>query len=374
VLAFGRRCAFEHRKASERAHIIEGRLLVLLHIDAVIEVIRNSDEPKSELMVRFGLSDIQANDILEIRLRQLARLEHIKLEQELKKLQTSMASLARLLNSDKLLRNAIIKEIDKDAATYSDARRTLIQSAEVVTRSDVSKVVDEAVTLIVSKQGFVRTRQGRIDDPSSLPFKSGDALLHAFDTRTTAWLFVLDTQGRAYSISVAQIPGGKGDGIPITALMELPSGHKPAVFACGTQEDRFLVASSAAKGFVCTGQALYSNRKAGKELLTLDTGTTPLLLSLPVCDADAPLHLALLSRDGRGLVYPLAEVKSLSKGAGVMLMSAEGLAECRLLCHLREKIKLGKYSVVPEKLLGKRASKGSVLGRGKTVDQGQLSF
>jgi topoisomerase-4 subunit A len=173
---------------------------------------------------------------------------------------------------------------------------------------------------------------------------------------------------------VAQIPGGKGDGIPITALMELPSGHKPAVFACGTQEDRFLVASSAAKGFVCTGQALYSNRKAGKELLTLDTGTTPLLLSLPVCDADAPLHLALLSRDGRGLVYPLAEVKSLSKGAGVMLMSAEGLAECRLLCHLREKIKLGKYSVVPEKLLGKRASKGSVLGRGKTVDQGQLSF
>lgn len=368
VAAFHRRCAFEHRKASERAHIVEGRLLVLLHIDAVIAVIRNSDEPKAELMARFGLSERQAEDILEIRLRQLARLEHLKLEQELAKLTTSMASLARLLNSDKLLRNAIVKEIRKDAEAYSDARRTLIESANVVTRGDVNRVADEAVTLIVSKQGFVRTRQGKIEDPASLPFKAGDGLRLSFDTRTTAWLFVLDSQGRAYSVSVAQIPGGKGDGMPLTALIELPVGQKAMAFMCGRQEDRFLIASSSGKGFVCSGADLYSNRKAGKDFLTLDTPDAhPMIVMVPSCTEDAPSpYLAVLSDDGRGLVYPLEEVRVLTKGAGVVLMAGEGIVECQVVCSLKEKIKLGKHSVTPEKLLGKRTGKGVALGRSTT--------
>lgn len=361
VSAFRRRCDFEHRKASERAHIIEGRLLVLLHIDEVIDVIRNSDEPKSELMARFGLSERQAEDILEIRLRQLARLEHLKLEQELKKLNATMASLARILNSDKILRNTIIKEIQKDAETYSDTRRTLIESASLVTRSDVTAVADEAVTLIVSKQGFVRTRQGKIEDPTTLPFKAGDGLLMSFETRTTAWLFVLDTQGRAYSVSVAQIPGGKGDGMPLTALIDLTLGQKAVAFTCGRQEDHFLIASSAGKGFVCSGADLYSNRKAGKDFLTLDDKAQPMLLPIPHCEQSP--YLALLSADGRGLVYAIDEVKKLSKGAGVILIAGDGLAECQLICSLNEKIKLGKYSVLPEKLLGKRAGKGAGLGR-----------
>jgi topoisomerase-4 subunit A len=225
----------------------------------------------------------------------------------------------------------------------------------------VNAVADEAVTVIVSKQGFVRTRQGKIEDPTSLPFKAGDGLLISFETRTTAWLFVLDTQGRAYSVSVAQIPGGKGDGMPLTALVDLTLGQKAVAFTCGHQEDRFLIASTSGKGFVCSGADLYSNRKAGKDFLTLDDKAQPIVLPVPNCDAEP--YLALLSADGRGLVYPLSEVKVLSKGAGVILIAGDGIAECRLVCSLSEKMKLGKYSVIAEKLLGKRAGKGVGLGR-----------
>jgi topoisomerase-4 subunit A len=359
---FSRRCGYEHRKASERAHILEGRLLVLLHIDEVIAVIRHSDDPKVELMARFALSEVQAEDILEIRLRQLARLEHIKIQQELDKLNKQLASLARLLGSDKLLRKAVVSEIDADAALYGDARRTLIESAVVVTRSDAASVADEPITVIVSKQGFVRTRTGKVDDVSTLPFKTGDGLLALFESRTVAWLFVLDTTGRAYSVPIAQLPSGKGDGAPIASLIDLPAGARPVVFACGNEQTRFVVASSHGKGFVCTGADLCSNRKAGKVFLSMDVGDKPLLLPIPECQTGSLAHIALLSNEGCGLVYPVDEIRVLSGGAGVILI-AGGLVEVQLVCLLSEKITLGKHKVVPEKLLGKRAGRGVLLGR-----------
>lgn len=362
VNAFRRRCTFEHKKASDRAHILEGRLMVLLHIDEVIAVIRNSDEPKSELMATFGLSDLQAEDILEIRLRQLARLEHIKLEQELAKLQKQIKALASLLGSDTKLRNAVVAEIQADSARFGDARRTLIESAELVTRSDVTNVADEAVTVIVSKQGFVRTRQGKVEEISALPFKAGDGLLALFESRTIEWLFVLDTLGRVYTIPIAQIPGGKGDGVPLTALMDLPSGHKPVAFACGSQADRFVVSGSHGKGFVCSGADLYSNRKAGKDCFTLDATDIPMLHLVPSCTAGLVPHILLLSQDGKGLSYPVDEIRVLSKGAGVMLI-ADGLQAIMLTCGIAEKVMLGKYSTSAEKLLGKRAGRGVPLGR-----------
>ena len=362
VSFFRRRCGFEHRKASERAHILEGRLLVLLHIDEVIAVIRHSDDPKVELMARFALSDVQAEDILEIRLRQLARLEHIKIQQELDKLNKQLASLARLLGSDNLLRKAVIAEIDADAKQFGDARRTLIESAVVVTRSDAANVADEPITVIVSKQGFVRTRTGKVDDIATLPFKTGDGLLALFDSRTVAFLFVLDTTGRAYSVPIAQLPSGKGDGAPIASLIDLPAGVRPMAFACGHLTSRFVVASSQGKGFVCKGEDLFSNRKAGKVFLTIEAGDKPLLQLVPECQGDQTPHIAVLSNDGCGLVYPVDELRVLSGGAGVILI-AGGLVEVQLICQLTDRITLGKHKVIPEKLLGKRAAKGVLLGR-----------
>ncbi|OZB86330.1 MAG: hypothetical protein B7Z48_05135 [Thiotrichales bacterium 12-47-6] len=367
VDAFQRQCRYEHRKASERVHILEGRLLVLLHIDEVIAVIRQSDEPKTELMARFALSELQAEDILEIRLRQLARLEHIKIEQELGKLRERLAELQRLLDDEGYLRQTLVAQVQADAERFGDARRTLIQSAEVVTRSDATNVADEAVTVIVSKQGFVRTRLGKVEDVNSLPFKAGDGLLALFETRTVEWLFVLDSAGRVYAVPVAQLPGGKGDGMPITALIELPSGVKPSSFACGNLQSQFVVASSGGKGFICTGADLFSNRKAGKDCLTLaDAKDKPMLVTVPACAAESAPHLLVLSLEGNGLAYPLSEVRVLAKGAGVTLI-AGGIADVRCACDLNEKVVLGKYSVTADKLLGKRAAKGTPLARKRRV-------
>jgi topoisomerase-4 subunit A len=362
VTFFNRRCIFEHRKASERAHILEGRLLVLVHIDEVIAVIRHSDDPKLELMARFSLSETQAEDILEIRLRQLARLEHIKIQQELNKLNKQIASLARLLASDKLLRKAVVAEIDADSQRFGDTRRTLIESAEVVTRSNVQNIADEPIIVIVSKQGFVRTRTGKVEDPSSLPFKTGDCLLALFDTRTVAWLFILDTTGRAYSIPVAQLPSGKGDGVPIASLIDLAAGARPAAFACGNLQHRFLVAGSHGKGFICTGSDLFSNRKAGKTCLNLDNDDKPRLHLIPDCPNNQPAHIALLSNNHCGLVYPVDDIRVLSSGAGVILI-AGGLSELQFICQLNEKITLGKTRIQADKLLGTRATAGTQLGR-----------
>lgn len=363
VDTFQRQCRYEHRKASERVHILQGRMLVLLHIDEVIAVIRHSDEPKSELMARFALSEIQAEDILEIRLRQLARLEHLKIEQELAKLTERLAELERLLSDEKHLRRTLIKQVKEDAKQYGDARRTLIEAADVVTRSDATNVADEAVTVIVSKQGFLRTRSGKVEDANSLPFKSGDGLLALFDSRTVEWLFVLDTNGRVYTIPVAQLPGGKGDGVPVTALIDLPAGAQFSHFACGQLQTRFIVASRAGKGFVCRGQDLFSNRKAGKDCLTVtDVGEQPMLLALPNEQADKTTYLLLRSQANLGLAYPIDEVRVLSKGAGVILV-AGGIADLAISQELQEKVALGQYSVTVEKLLGKRAAKGVALGR-----------
>jgi topoisomerase-4 subunit A len=359
---FRRRCLFEHRKASERAHILQGRLLVLLHIDEVIAVIRHSDEPKAELMARFGLSDTQAEDILEIRLRQLAHLEHIKLQQELDKLMEQLAELARLLADDQLLKQAIVDEIRSDAKRFGDDRRTLIEAASVITASDAIHVADEPVTVIVSKQGFVRSRTGKLDDVAALAFKTGDGLLSYHECRTVDWLFVLDTTGRAYSIPVAQLPGGKGDGVPISALVDLPSGEKAIAFACGKGDQWFVVAGTHAKGFICQGQDMVSNRKAGKVFFTIDPGHKPMLLSVPLNATLASAYLVLLSSAHYGLCFPLTQLRQLSGGAGVNLI-ADGCAQAMVVTNVEEKVLLGKWKVIPSQLLGKRAARGIMLQR-----------
>ena len=187
---------------------------MLLHIDEVIHIIRQSDEPKPALIARFKLSDRQAEDILEIRLRQLARLEAIKIEQELKEKREEQGKLEDILGSPAALKRTVVKEIEADAKQFGDERRTLIQ-AEKRAVAEV-KIVDEPVTVVVSLKGWARALKGHEIDAATLAFKAGDALYGCFPCRSVDVLLVFGSNGRVYSVPVAMLPGGRGDGQPIT--------------------------------------------------------------------------------------------------------------------------------------------------------------
>ena len=305
--------------AEKRIHILEGRQAILLDIDRVIKVIRESDDPKTDLMAAFKLSEIQAEDILEIRLRQLARLEGIKIGEELAKLREEAKGLNHLLASEEALRTAVAGEIDADAAKYGDPRRTRIESAEKVTVADAKtvSVVDEPTTLIVSRHGWLRARQGHSVDPAQLSFRSGDSLLACLPCRTVDHLILLDHLGRAYSLPAADIPGGKGDGIPAASVVEFQDGGKPSLALAVQAAGTYLVAAAGGYGFRCRGEDLLSRGKAGKAFLSLPAGDSPAVFKLaPEGD------VACFTRDGRVLVFAADEIRMLPKGRGLKLIDA----------------------------------------------------
>ncbi len=314
-----RRTRYRLEKTDDRIHILEGRHIVFLNIDEVIRIIRESDEPKPALIERFKLSDRQAEDILEIRLRQLARLEGIKIEQELAKLREEKAGLERLLGSDTLLRKQVIKEIQADAEKYGDARRTVIQPAAMASRSEVAAVADEPVTVIVSEKGWARVRQGHGLDLSGVAFKDGDRLGSAHECRSVDSLAILASDGRAYTVAVAALPDGRGMGAPLSSFVELGASRIAHVIA-GKPEEELLVAKTSGYGFLCTLADLFSRQKAGKSFLTLEDGAT--ILSPVKVPAQPPqTHLAALSSDGRLLVFEREQMKRLSGGKGVQIIN-----------------------------------------------------
>ncbi len=310
-----RRTEFRLEKANDRIHILEGRHIVFLNIDEVIRIIRESDEPKPALIARFNLSDRQAEDILEIRLRQLARLEGIKIEQELAKLREEKDALLKLLGSDARLRSRVISEIKADAQKHGDARRTLIQPALMASRSDSAAVADEPVTLIVSEKGWARVRQGHGLDLSGVLFKDGDRLAAAHECRSVESLVILSSEGRAYTVPIASLPDGRGMGAPLTSFVEIGNG-KIAHVLTGKPDDSLLVAKSSGYGFVCQYANLLSRQKAGKAFLSVEDGSS----ILPPQRITTEDHVAVLSEDARLLVFPLDQVKRLAGGKGVQLM------------------------------------------------------
>ncbi|KXB30328.1 DNA topoisomerase IV subunit A [Dechloromonas denitrificans] len=306
--------------AEKRIHILEGRQAILLDIDRVIKVIRESDDPKADLMAHFKLSEIQAEDILEIRLRQLARLEGIKIGEELAKLRAEAAGLNHLLSSEEALRACVASEIEADAKKYGDDRRTLIEADAKVTMSDAKTVsiVDEPTTLIVSKHGWLRSRQGHSIDPTQLTFRSGDSLLACLPCRTVDHLILLDTKGRAYSIPASDIPGGKGDGIPATSLADFQEGGKPCLALAVSNDKTYLVAADGGYGFRCQGSDFMSRGKAGKAFLSLGDNETPAVFMPAPADGE----IACITKDGRALVFNLEEIRLLAKGRGLKLIDA----------------------------------------------------
>jgi topoisomerase-4 subunit A len=315
----------EHRldKVNARIHILEGRQIILLNIDKVIKIIRNSDEPKADLITAFKLSDRQAEDILEIRLRQLARLEAIKIEQELKELQTEKADLDGLLQSDSTLRKRIIKEIEADAKEFGDERRTLIQEDKRAIAE--AKVIDEPVTVIVSQKGWVRVRQGHEHDAQQFSFKSGDALYATYECRTIDVMQGFGSDGRVYTVPVSELPGARGDGAPLTSFINLAAGSQMVAYYAGQLDDLVLISTRAGNGFLANVADMLTRNKAGKSFIGIDskfsTGDAPLGASKV---RPGMKQVACLSESARLLVFPLDELKRLPTGGkGVILMGLD---------------------------------------------------
>ena len=319
----------QHRlaKVLERIHILEGRQLVLLNIDEVIAIIRAAEEPKAALMARFNLSERQAEDILEIRLRQLARLEAIKIEQELSALREEQGRLEDILANPASLRRLMVKEIEADAKQFADARRTLIQ-AEKKAVAEV-KVLDEPVTVVVSQKGWVRTRQGHGHEAGSFAFKAGDGLYGTFECRTVDQLIVFGSNGRVYSVPVASLPGGRGDGQPVTTLIELEVGTQLLHYFAGPPQAQLLLASSGGYGFLAQVENLVSRQKGGKAFVTLGEGETLCAPSHAAGSSGSqPLlpatHVACASAGGRILTFEISELKAMANGGrGLMLIDLE---------------------------------------------------
>ncbi|MBL8394947.1 MAG: DNA topoisomerase IV subunit A, partial [Candidatus Accumulibacter sp.] len=361
-----RRTEFRLQKADDRIHILEGRHIVFLNIDEVIRIIRQADDPKAALIARFALSDRQAEDILEIRLRQLARLEGIRIEQELEKLRGEREGLRKLLVSDALLRRQVIREIKADAEKFGDARRTVIEAAATASRSEVAALADEPVTVIISEKGWARVRQGHGLDLSGVVFKDGDRAGSAQECRSVDSLVILSTEGRAYTVAIASLPDGRGMGAPLSSFVDLGGGRIAHVLT-GQPEDELLVAKTSGYGFICTYGDLLSRQKAGKAFLSVEEGTT-ILPPIRLAGTD---HLAALSEDGRLLVFPREQMKRLASGKGVQIIGLRDGEALRAVLAIRgPRVTIKgtlrnrlKTLLSEDRHLGQRARRGSPVGQ-----------
>lgn len=387
VTTVTRRCRFRLDEVLHRLHILDGRKIALLHIDEVIRVIRESDEPKAALIERFGLSETQAQDILEIRLRQLARLEWIKLEKEIGELTSEKDRLERLLSSESAMRRQIIKEIEADATRFGDARRTLIEEdASAASGAPALAVADEPVTVILSKNGWLRARPGHGIDPAQLACKAGDEILALIETRSVLPVVMIDSNGRAYSIMASDAPTGRGDGVPITSLIETQNGGRIVHVLSADPATKYLFAGDNGYGFVSELGNLVARPRSGKAFLTLDDGELPLPpVRLPAAAAAAEnaagdeLWVGCASTSGRFLCFPIAEMKELDRGKGVKLIGLDSGAKLAALFTLTgEAIVLQlaiRGRVLPLTLAGedlarhrvRRAAKGSHLPKNGIV-------
>ncbi len=366
-----RRTQFRLDKTDDRIHVLEGRMVVYLDVDAVIQTIREADEPKEALIERFALSERQAEDILEMRLRQLARLEGIKIEQELEEQRKQKAQLEKILNSPATFKRLLIREIESDAKKFGDKRRTLIQEAEQAVLE--TPVLDEPVTVIISQQGWLRRRQGHGHDLESTHFKSGDGFYDAIECRSVDHLTALGSDGRSYTVSVHELPPARGDGQPITAYIDVAAGTQIEHMVIGDSAQRFVLGVENGYGFIAQQPDMLTRQRAGKQFINVQA-SEQLLKPLYLHPEDT--QLALLTEKGRFLVFDLDELRVLKGGGrGTMLINLD--ADDRLIqwagvgpqgVQIQGIYRRRDYTwVFDEKELapyvGRRARKGKILTR-----------
>jgi topoisomerase-4 subunit A len=371
-------------KINERLHILEGLLVVYLHLDEVIRIIRKSDEPEQELMRRFKLSAEQVEAILQIRLRQLARLEELKLKKEKSELEAEKREIEEVLASEARLKRLLKKELKADAEKFGDPRRTRIverKEAQAIKERDLAPA--DPVTVVLSANGWVRAAKGHDIDPESLAYKPGDSFLSAAQGKSNQFAVFLDTVGRTYSLEAHSLPSARGQGEPITARFALPPGARFVSVAIGPENQQHLLASDFGYGFVTDLANLQSKNQKGKAMLKVPAGGNA-LPSLAVEDAEGQ-HLAAFTSAGYLLVIALKELPVLPKGKGnkiIQIPRRKLLEREEVLKHLvvfdpRDSIVItsGKrtFKLTPETLkdfMAERGRRGKKLPRGfRSVDR-----
>ncbi len=307
----------------DRLHILDGLLIAYLSIDAVIKIIRTQDEPKPVLMKKFKLSDIQAEAILNLRLRNLAKLEEMKITGEQKELHAERLDLEAILKSAARLKNLIKDEILEDTEAYGDDRRTIIIERETAQTMDESQLVaSEPVTIVLSQRGWARAAKGHEIDPFALSYKTGDAFLATALGRSNQLAMFIDSTGRVYSVIAQSLPSARGQGEPLSGRFKPPDGAEFCGTMIGEPSDRWLLASDAGYGFIATLEDLVSRNKAGKLILRVPAGGKA-VVPAPV-PRDAECLIAAVSSIGRLLCFEMDELPELARGKGNKLINIPG--------------------------------------------------
>jgi topoisomerase-4 subunit A len=315
-----RRLQYRLDKVLSRLHILDGLLIAYLNIDEVIHIIRSEDEPKPVLMARFNLSDIQADAILDLKLRHLAKLEEMKIRGEQSDLAAERDELQKILASKQRLRTLIRKELSADAEQYGDERRSpIVVRATAQAFTAESLVSSEAMTVVLSEMGWVRAAKGHDIDPAALNYKAGDAFLAAARGRSNQLAVFVDSTGRTYSVPIHSLPSARGQGEPLTGRLSPPPGAVFIGVVVGNPEDLYLFSSDAGYGFVVKLEDLIAKNKNGKAVLSLPKGAR-VLAPVPVKDPGSDV-VTVVSNRGRLLVFPVAELPQLAKGKGNKIMA-----------------------------------------------------
>lgn len=315
-----RRLQYRLDKVLDRMHVLEGLLIAYLNIDEVIEIIRQEDDPKAELMTRFNLTERQAESILELRLRHLAKLEEMKLQGEMDALSKERKSLELLLSSDTRLKTLIRKELLADAEKYGDERRSEIKQRDASKAlSETELLPTEPLTIVLSASGWVRAAKGHDVDPASLNYRTGDRYLASVKTRSNQQVVFLDESGRSYSLLAHTLPSARGQGEPLSGRLQSAAEIRFIAVIAAENDQLVLLTNTAGYGFVTRFDNLLTKNKAGKALFNVPDKAS--LLPPLVTDLNTPQQLAVAAGDGRLLVFPVSEVPELNKGKGVRLIN-----------------------------------------------------
>ena len=377
-----RRLNYRLDKILNRLHILDGLLIAYLNIDEVIEIIRNEDDPKAELMARFNLSEIQAEAILNLRLRHLAKLEEHALQAEKSQLEKERDELQLTLSSERRLNTLIKKEIQADAKTFASPRRSpLVERAEAKAISESELTPTEDVTVILSEKGWVRCAKGHDIDVQALSYRAGDGYLAHVRGRSNQPVVFLDSTGRAYTLDANSLPSARSQGEPITGKISLPEGATVQHVLMANMDAQILMASDSGYGFICQFEDLVSRNKAGKAVISLTENAQ--VLAPQYIEANENISLVAMSNVGRMLVFPITELPTLSKGKGnkiINISAAAAKTGTELLTRLllikptsslvfisgKRKITLKPSDI--DNYRGERARKGSQLVRGLSTN------
>lgn len=312
-----RRLQYRLDKIEQRLHILAGLLIAYLHIDEVIRIIREEDDPKAELMTRYDLTEIQANAILDIRLRQLARLEEIELKREQSDLEAEKAQIEAYLNNPDKLTGLMIEELTADMKEHGDKRQSpIVERTEATALKETDLAPSEPVTVIVSKSGWIRSAKGHDVDAANMNYRSGDAYLAHAQGKSNEKVYLMDNTGRSYRLDAHTLPSARGQGEPLTSLLKPTGGASFVNVLMGQDDSKLIMASSQGYGFINTFADLDTNQKAGKNVINFDDAFS--LITHQISEQDT--LVGVVSSAGHLLVYPLTELPMMKKGKGNKLI------------------------------------------------------